>query len=300
MLQAILMITLVVADLRAAERAYAEWLGYRITHRGAVTPQQAMAWGAPAAAGSPYLILQSASGADVYLRVIERPPTAGYAAMRTHGWNSNEILVKDPAALERKFAAPDSPFRVIGRTAALASNPAVIAMQALGPAGELNYFTRIPPEGGSFIKTPAVTDVDRSFIVVLGGPSMSALREFYGKVLGNPATPPYLSTVSVLQEALDLAPGTQTALSLVPISAGFLIELDEYPPVTGPRPRRSGDLPPGMAMVSFSVNTLGAAALDWHAPPTVRDEPPYHGRRAGIVVGAAGEWIELVEGRSDK
>lgn len=300
MINAILMVTLVVADLGAAERAYAEWLGYRVTARGVIMATHANDWGVPEVAGSRYILLQSASGADVYLRVIERPPTPGFAAMRTHGWNSNEILVEDPAALERKFAQPDAPFKVIGKTAPLGSNSSVIAMQALGPAGELNYFTRIPPEGGTFIKTPARSFVDRTFIVVLGGPSIAAMRRFYGEVLGNPATEPYQSTVSVLQEALGLSADTQTALALVPISPGFLIELDEYPAVTVPRPRRAQDLPPGMAMVSFVVDDLDARPLDWHAAPTTRPEPPYHGRRAGIVLGAAGEWIELVERRIDK
>jgi len=300
MINAILMVTLVVTDLGTAERAYADWLGYRVTDRGNVSAQQAADWNVMAVAGSRFVLLQSASGADVHLRLIERPPTAGFAAMRTHGWNSNEILVQDPATLERKFSTPDSPFRVIGPTAPLGSNSSVIAMQALGPAGELNYFTRIPPEGGTFIKTPAQSFVDRSFIVVLGGPSMQAMRDFYGTVLGNPATPPYRSTVSVLQEALDLPQDTQIALALVPISPAFLIELDEYPAITTPRPRRTDDLPPGMAMVSFTVEDLDARPLNWHAAPTIRSQAPYHGRRAGIVLGAAGEWIELVERRIDK
>jgi hypothetical protein len=295
MLTAILMVTLVVPDLGAAERAYAQWLGLQVTARGEISASLAASWDAPAVAGSRYLLLQSASGADVHLRLIERPPTLGYAAMRTHGWNSNEILVEDPAALERKFGAEDSPFRVIGSTAPLGSNPKVLAMQALGPAGELNYFTRIPPEGGTFIKTPARAFVDRTFIVVLGGPSMADMRGFYRDQLGQTVTEPYLSTVKVLQQALDLPTATQTPIALVPISPGFLIELDEYPPVTGPRPRRDGDLPPGMAMVSFVVSDLDTRPLPWRARPAVRAEAPYGGRRAGVLTGAAGEWIELIE-----
>lgn len=300
MIQAILIVTLVVSDLAVAERAYGEWLGYRVSTRGEISPEQAAGWGTPAVAGSRYLIMQSASGEDVHLRVIERPSTPGFAAMRTHGWNSNEILVEDPLALERKFDGPDSPFTVIGRTAPLTSSPKVTAMQALGPAGELNYFTRIPSGGGTFIKTPARAFVDRTFIVVLGGPSMSAMRTFYRDLLGLAVTEPYLTTVSVLQETLELPKDSKIALALVPISPAFLIELDEYPPVTAPRPRREGDLPPGMAMVSFLVEDLDARPLPWRVPPTVRHEAPYHGRRAGLLVGAAGEWIELVERRIDK
>ena len=295
MLTAILMVTLVVPNLADAERAYAEWLGFRVSERGSISPELAASWGAPLAAGSPYVLLKSASDSEVYLRVIERPPTPGYAAMRTHGWNSNEILVEDPAALEQRFRAADSPFRVIGPTAPLGSNSKVIAMQALGPAEELNYFTRIPPEGGTFIKTPAKAFVDRTFIVVLGGPSMDAMRAFYRDALGQTVTEPYSSTVSVLQAALNLPADGKIRIALATLSPGFLIELDEYPSVTVPRPQREGDLPPGMAMVSFTAKTSLADKSLGAARP--RPEAPYFGRKVALLRGAAGEWLEIVADR---
>jgi catechol 2,3-dioxygenase-like lactoylglutathione lyase family enzyme len=295
MLTAILMVTLVVPNLADAERAYAEWLGFRVSERGSISPELAASWGAPLAAGSPYLLLKSASDSEVYLRVIERPPTPGYAAMRTHGWNSNEILVEDPAALEQRFRAADSPFRIIGPTAPLGSNSKVIAMQALGPAEELNYFTRIPPEGGTFIKTPAKAFVDRTFIVVLGGPSMDAMRAFYRDALGQTVTEPYSSTVSVLQAALNLPADGKIRIALATLSPGFLIELDEYPSVTVPRPQREGDLPPGMAMVSFTAKTSLADKSLGAARP--RPEAPYFGRKVALLRGAAGEWLEIVADR---
>jgi catechol 2,3-dioxygenase-like lactoylglutathione lyase family enzyme len=292
MLTAILMVTLVVPNLADAERAYAEWLGFRVSERGSISPQLAASWGTPLVAGSPYLLLKSASDSAVYLRVIERPPTAGYAAMRTHGWNSNEILVEDPAALERRFRAADSPFRVIGPTAPLGSNSKVIAMQALGPAEELNYFTRIPSEGGTYIKTPAKAFVDRTFIVVLGGPSMDAMRAFYRDILGQHVTEPYSSTVGVLQAALNLPADGKIRIALATLAPGFLIELDEYPAVTVPRPQRAGDLPPGMAMVSFTAKTsLVDKSL---GPARAHPEAPYFGRKVALLRGAAGEWLEIV------
>jgi hypothetical protein len=226
MLTAIVAVTLTVPDLPAAQHAYSHWLSYRVVEQGLVAPETALAWGAPLAEGRQYSLLQPASGEPVYLRLVQSAPTPGFAPMKTHGWNSNEILVQDPDALALQFAAADSPFRVIGPPRPLASSSKVRAMQAIGPAGELNYFTRIPPEGGMFIKTPAKSAVDRTFIVVMGGPSMPAMREFYSDSLGMTVTDSYRTTVNVLQEAWNLPVDQQFTLALVPISPAFLIELD--------------------------------------------------------------------------
>jgi hypothetical protein len=48
-------------------------------------------------------------------------------------------------------------------------------------------------------------------------------------------------------------------------------------------------------MVTFVVKTL-PEGLTWLAPPRALPQAPYHGRRAAVCVGAAGEWIELIEG----
>lgn len=293
MLTAIVAVTLAVPDLAAAQAAYVDALGYRVAHEGLVSRDLAAGWNAPGAEGRRYVLLQPASGEPTWLRLVQSPPVAGFEAMKTHGWNSNEILVQDPDALAASFAG--SPFRVVGEPRPLSTNPNVRAMQALGPAGEMNYFTRIPATGSVFIKTQAKSFVDRSFIVVLGGPSMAAMQAFYRDVLGAPVTDAVAAKVNVLQDAWGVPPDTDTPLALVNFSTGFAIELDEYPPMARPRPRRDGDLPPGMAMVSFTVPSLDARALPWAVPPALRPEPPYSDRRAGLLIGAAGEWIELVE-----
>ena len=293
MLTAIIAVTLSVPDLSTAQAAYADALGYRVADEGVVSQELADGWNAPRIVGRRYALLQPASGAPTYLRLVQSPPVAGFAAMKTHGWNSNEILVQDPDALAASFAG--SPFRVVGEPKPLSTNPKVRAMQALGPAGEMNYFTHIPASGSVFIKSRAQSFVDRSFIVVLGGPSMAAMQAFYRDVLGAPVTEPVAAEINVLQDAWGLPPDTKSQLALVNFSTSFAIELDEYPPQAQPRPRRDGELPPGMAMVSFVVPSLDARPLPWVVPPTARPEAPYAGRRAGLLIGAAGEWIELVE-----
>lgn len=301
MLQTILMVTLCASDLDAAERAYVDWLGYQVSGRGTVSPGLAANWTAPRAAGSRVVLLHAPASPGFTLRLIERPATPGYAALMTHGWNANEVLALDPNALAVGFAAQGSPFRVIGRPEPLASNPAIVAMQALGPAGELNYFTRLPTTGGTFVKTPARSPVDRSFILVLGGPSMSAMQSFYRDVIGLVVTGAYESPVGVLQAAHGLGAHATTPIALVPLPPGFALELDQYPPSATPRPRRAGDLPPGIAMVSFEADPAllerTAHDLPWMTRPATRSEAPYDGRRAGLLAGAAGEWLEIISDR---
>jgi catechol 2,3-dioxygenase-like lactoylglutathione lyase family enzyme len=294
MLTVIIAVTLTVPDLAAVERAYGDFLGFRVVERGQLSADLAALWNAPALAGREYLLMQPASGAPVYLRAVRQEPVDGYATMKTWGWNSNEILVQDTYAIHEKLKA--SPFRIVGEPKSLSMNTEIVAMQAIGPAGELIYLTRIPQGKSLFNLGSAQSFVDRTFIVVLGGPDMDAMRRFYGETLAMPTTDPVPSTITVLSKAYGLPADTQFPLGIVQFPADFLVELDGYPAQATARPQRRGELPPGMAMVSFGVQDLDAVTAAYIAPVRAIGQAPYSGRRAGLIRGAAGELIELVEG----
>ena len=72
---------------------------------------------------------------------------------------------------------------------------------------------------------------------------------------------------------------------------GNNIELDEYPKFAGQRKISPGQLPPGVAMTSFSVDDLDRFDL----PYIIAPRPLYGSLRAATFLGPAGELTELIE-----
>lgn len=294
MLSAIVAVTLLVPDVDAVARAYDRALEYRTVERGELSLPAARLWGAEQLAGREYRILQPSSLEPVYLRLVEtaaEPPPA----MKTIGWNATEILVEDPKALAPRLEAAGSAFRVIGPPAPLEMNPAVVAMQALGPADELLYFTHIPPGRSRFNLGSATSFVDRVFIVVLGVDDLRRTLDYYSVTFGVEVTEPVATRVDVLAAAWGLPAGHSFEIGIARLAERFLIEVDAYPEGTARRLAKPGELPPGMAMVSFEVPSLDRYASLLLTPPAAPQGLPYAGRRAGVLRGPNGEYIELIE-----
>ncbi len=295
MLSAIVAVTLLVPDVDAAAEAYQATLSYEAVERGRVPPEQAALWGAERLEGREFVVLRPESGEPVYLRFVETDAEAA-PAMRALGWNATEILVEDPVALEARMA--DAPFRVIGPPAPLEFNPKVVAMQALGPAGELLYFTHMPPGASKFGLGSATTFVDRVFIVVLGVHDIRRTLDYYGGTFGLPVTEPAPSRIDVLADAWALPRSQPFLLGIARLPERFLIEVDEYPAAASVKRVADGELPAGMAMVSFTVPSLEPHLAQFVSPPVTLNGVPYDGRRAGVLRGPDGEHIELVEAKA--
>jgi catechol 2,3-dioxygenase-like lactoylglutathione lyase family enzyme len=288
-------VTTTAQDLRAVEAAYTRHLGYRVVERGRVPAEAARSWGAPAVAGRGFLAMAPEAGEPTLLRFVQQSQPAGFRPMTTFGWNSTEIIVQDPDALEKRLQR--SPFRIVGRPKFLASSSEIRAMQAIGPANEMLYLTAVvkplPPERDM---PKAEAFVGRCFIAVLGGPDIPTMSAFYLKTFGRVTSPPFNSPISTLSVQNRLPPETRYDLAVMQLGGGTKLELDDYPPGAGPRPRPAGGLPPGMAMVSFECRDFERFVPRMAAPPKPsRLAGPLEGRRSGVVTGAVGELIELVE-----
>ena len=296
MLKSIMMVTMLVTNLNVTEEAYDEYLDYELVSQGVVDESLAQVWGANEMVGHPYIVMQPSSGEPVYLRFIEEEEKLNYRPMGTHGWNSTEILVQDPDQLATELES--SPFEIIGMPYDLYPTPdAPRAMQVLGPSEEVLYLTRIIPEGSGFNLGSAQSYVDRVFIMVLGGPSMEALQDYYKNSFGMPVTEASDWTIGVLSRMNDLPDDSVFPLALVEFEENFLIELDEWNngDIFESREVKEGHLPPSTSMVSFSTTSIDQINVEWKHEPQQIDVFPYNGSKVGVTVGIAGEWIEIIE-----
>lgn len=294
LLRHVAIVTHAVGDLDAAVAGWQQYLDYRIVSAGTVADDLAQAWAAPGTAGRRCVLLAPASGADCLVRFIAAD-TNGYGPPLTCGWNATELLVTDVDGLAAAFRG--SPFRILGGPGDLYARPrAPRAMQVRGPAGELVYFTRLYPNGSRYGLHPAKSRVDRPFIVTVGGRSSDTLEAWYGGVLGLRVMDRLPFHNPILAQGCGVSPATVFPTSVVRIPGrSFLVELDEYPAHVADRSVAPGQLPPGMAMVAFHVADLATVPVPFRAPPQPVAGPGYAGRRVGVIMGPAGEWLELIE-----
>jgi catechol 2,3-dioxygenase-like lactoylglutathione lyase family enzyme len=291
MLGPILAVTLAVPDLAAVERAYGDTLGYQVVDRGEISASVSELWDSSAVTGRPFLVMQPASGADVHFRFVQSPPVPGYSALKTLGWNANELLVEDVDAMPERLK--ESGFEIVAMPRNLSTTDDIKAMQAYGPAGEMIYFTTI--KNPAFGLGQAESFVDRVFIVINGGRTMQSHLDFYGGVLGLELADPQPVRMSALNKIYGYDSEEMHPLSTANIGGPFMIELDQYPDIAIERPILPNDIPPGISIVSFQVDSLDSVPVDFRSGVSSPEGFPYGGGRAGVIVGPNGEWLELVE-----
>lgn len=278
MLGAIRRVTITATTLAEIERAYAEFLEYRVTGRDTVSAEEASAWGAPNSKGAATLSMQPAGGNDFEFRFIEGPAYADYVPLTTYGWNASEIMVEHVDALAPRFE--NSPFEIVGAPRNLSFSDDIRAMQLRGPADEIIYLTEFKKKLPGFSVPTARSSVDRTFIVILGGKSMDGLQDFYNHTFDVPMAPVVESRVTMLSKALGVDVETLYPIAAMALEGESLIEADEMPPQVGPREAEPGYLPPGIAIVGFDCDAIPDLASDL-------------GGGVHIMKGVTGELIEL-------
>jgi catechol 2,3-dioxygenase-like lactoylglutathione lyase family enzyme len=292
MLGPILCVTSTTQDLDRALAAYQSALGYRLVDSGRVSPDQATSWQAPKAAGRRFGILAPGDGEIVHLRLIENPQAPYIPAHATFGWNVSEFNVGAVADLAKDLAG--GPFRHVAGPAPLSMNTDITAMQALGPDGELVYFTQIDPTEKTKHLPHRDKGVGRVFIMVLGVRDYQAARREFDQHFGSEMTDPIPFSSPRLSGPLNLPDDHIFQLGLVRLPGKFSLEIDELGDFAKTRPVNDGDLPPGISIVSFSIKSFDQVAATF-GQNAYQAGAPFGTQRAILVRGPGDALFELVE-----
>lgn len=286
--------TISVADLDRSRELYERWLDCRALEQGEVGSALAASWGTPAVAGARCAVLGPASGADIYLRLIEAPPVAGFRPLVSYGWAALEFCVADVLAVNERML--QSPFEIIGPPRRIEGLDAIFPMQVQGPDGEICYFTQINSDLPDFRLPRAKTLFDHLFINVLAASDMPATHRWMVRQLGLAIGREAMELVYTLLAKAFGTPAEQLyTISTVVHERDIFLEVDQLPPQAGPRPRHPGWLPPGIAMTTLKVPSLDAIAAPFIAAPQIQNGALYHGRPSATVTDPDGALFELVE-----
>ena len=274
-------------------KSYKDYFGYQVVEQGVVTEAEANMWGTPGMKGKKSILMGPESGTQVFFRIIENDKVENYVPLKSFGWNAIEVTVQDVEEIDRQLQ--DSPFQIIGPPAYLDFSDKIYPMQAVGLADEVFYLNQVKGDLPDYDLPLARSFVDQIFIMILASPNMNEAIKFYTEKLGWSQGNAYFTKYSVINNAFDLPEETPHHLSMTCVGRDVNNEVDEYPEGTTERPCTPGLLPPGIAMVSYTVTDLDSLDIDFFSPPRILEHAPYNGRRVAACRGNAGELVELIE-----
>lgn len=286
--------TVVTPDFDSSLADYRRELGLALVEEARVSPDLARSWGSPAQAARRSGLLVAPGGAGCFVRLVEGAPVADYRPLRHFGWAAFEFTVQDAFALHERI--DQAAFKVIGEPKLVPGFDNFIPFQVEGRAGEILYLNTVLKGSMADLDLPyAKAEVDAIFIAVLAAEDRAATVAFHCQALGFAEGETYVIPYSMINQSFGLPADFPTAMTMTRTGRMPASEVDQYPPDASARPRATGELPPGNALVSFAVASLESVRAPFIEPPTSRDGPLYRGRRVATVRGPSSELVELIE-----
>ncbi len=286
--------TVITPAFEASLADYARLLRLEPVEQGLVPAALAQGWGCPGSGSKRFALLRSVNPAGNFIRLVEGSAVPDYVPLRSYGWAALELTVEDVWPLHEAIAA-DGAFRVIGAPELVEGFDNFIPMQVIGRAGEVLYLNKVLKSMATLDLPSAQAWVDRIFIAILAAKDRAAAVDFHINALGFAEDATYEITYRLINAAFGYSDDHKTAMTMTRWGRTPATEVDQYPVATIQRPCAPGELPPGVAMLSFIVASLEKSRAHWVAPPVVQEGALYQGQRSCCVVGAAGELIELIE-----
>lgn len=284
--------TITSPDLLGISRLYSDALDYHVVERGEISPALAVAWGAEGVAGSRFAMLAPQGGTETVLRFVACTDAGAYVPYSCYGWNAIELVVESCDGAANRLV--EHGFKLIGPPADLAfSGGALRAAQVRGVAGEVLYLTQVKRPLEGFQLPLARCPIDKVFIAVLTGSTPQFGFEAYAQHFTNASAGPFATPVPAIAQFQGVEAQHPYQVGTLALAPENYLEFDDAPAAIGPRPRREGLLPPGIAMVTFEAAGVETSRNGSNAP--LRPGGSLYG--SGTMhraVGAFGEWLELL------
>jgi catechol 2,3-dioxygenase-like lactoylglutathione lyase family enzyme len=287
--------TLTVPDATQTARRYQEWMNYSVVEDGEVSRDLALSWGAPKNSGRRMILMKPASGADVFLRLVEGDRRADYVPLRTYGWSAIEICVTD--VLQASERMTRSPFRVIGPPREIEGLPAIHPMQVQGPDGEIVYLTEIRDNLPSYDLPRASSLIDKLFICVLACSDMRASIAWFEEVVGLQLGRIMDIEYTMLAAAFGTPKERLYTIATLVHDRDVFLELDQLPEEAAPRAHDKEALPPSASIVTLLSPDFDRITGPWITEPRRHGGMLYAGARAGTLRAPDGSLVEIVETR---
>lgn len=289
--------TLTVSDLERSRSLYCDWLGYSCVEDGIISDELAQSWGAPNTAGRAYVVLQPASKADVFIRLIEQPAVPNYKALRSYGWNAIEICTQNTEKVNAQMER--SPFEIIGTPKKIPGLDSIYPMQVKGPDEEVIFLTQINDDMPTHNLPRAGSLIDKLFILVMGCSDMEKSKSWLKEHLLIEADKDMAINYTMINKAFSLEDGTQHKLCTMMHEKDVFLEIDQYPSETISRKTHDGMLPPCAAIGSFIHpafdKLIEINKTNWITPPVKRSGMIYKNKRVGTLRAPDGTLIEMIE-----
>lgn len=285
--------TLTSSDIDRSIEWYSKWLDYELVEDAAFPEDVAESWGAPTAAGKRCVTLRPVSGRNVYLRFVEQATHPDYEPLKSYGWNAVEICTQDTEAVNARMV--ESPFEIIGPPKKIPGLDSIYPMQVMGPDREVVYLTQINDDLPAYDLPRASSLIDSLFILVTGSPDMERELKWLEEVIGLSPGRSMEINYTMINKAHGLPDGTQHALATVTHERDCFLEVDQYPDGSVARPRRDGELLPGISGVTLHHPDFDAVMARAGATAITPPGMLYSDKRAFTVTSPDGTLYEIVE-----
>jgi catechol 2,3-dioxygenase-like lactoylglutathione lyase family enzyme len=276
-------VTIATPLLARSLNDYRRIFGFVSIEDGILDADLAEAWVAPDSAGKSYALLQHKNGGENFIRLIEATRVPDFVALRSFGWASVNLAVRDLSALYENIEA-DGAFRIL-------SEPSV------GTEYASNLLVTVCGQADEVIKLVETPDpiVDHLQIASLATPNSQSAANYYVSAFKFEAGPAGTKVCPATNTAFGLPNDSIMPVSTAKTGTKPVIEFEEYPSRADMRSMYESELPPGISIVTFTVHALDEIEEDFLSEPCVRHGPLYAGRRTATVMGPADELIELIE-----